>query len=241
MSTVLVFDTANSFYQAVAEKVVAVAQASRQQRGQFVWALSGGSTPQPLYHLLATSPYREQMPWAVTYIFWGDERCVPADSPESNYWLAWETLLSRVDIPAGNIHRVKGELDPAGAAADYAQQLAHFQAPWPHFDLILLGLGKDGHTASLFPGPLLPGEGQQPVIPVTAHYEDRPAGRITFTHLLFNAARHIFFLVRGADKAQAVQASLAPAGSEAQWPARRIQPLSPPIWFLTPPTIYYSP
>lgn len=235
MAALLVFETAESLYQAAADRLVSLARLSQQQRGNFVLALSGGTTPQPLYHLLATSPYREQMAWATTHIFWGDERCVPAGSPESNYKMAWDALLSRIEIPAGNIHRAKGELDPAGAAADYAQQLAHFQSPWPTFDLVLLGLGKDGHTASLFPGPISSQESQQPVMAVTAQYEGRPAGRISLTPLLFNAARHIFFLVRGSDKAQAVQASLAPAGSEEQWPARRIQPATPPIWFLTPP------
>lgn len=194
------------------------------RHGRFTIALSGGGTPQPLYDLLSQSPFRDQMPWDKTHVFWGDERLVPPDHAESSYGLTARLLLDHVPIPPAQVHRALGEGDAVTAVADYTAQLAQFSPPWPRFDLILLGMGHDGHTASLFPGPMPPQEITDPVIAVTANYDGRPAQRITFTPRLINEAHQIVFLVTGANKAQALHAVLFGAPDPEQWPAQRIQP-----------------
>ncbi len=133
-------------------------------------------------------------------------------------------LLNQVPIPPENVHRAQGEADAATAVTNYTTQLAQFTPPWPRFDLILLGMGHDGHTASLFPGPIPPQELTDPVMAVTAQYDGRPAHRITFTPRLINDAYHILFLVTGANKAKALHAVLKGDPAPAQWPAQRIQP-----------------
>ncbi len=158
-------------------------------RGHFLVALSGGNTPSGLYRTLASEPYRNQVDWQNTFVFWGDERCVPPDDDGSNYHQADETLLSHVPIPRENIHRVKGELIPYEAATAYAQTLKEFadsELQWPRFDLVLLGMGADGHTASLFPGSNV--DVNSSTLAVTADYNGRPAERVTLTPLVFNSA-----------------------------------------------------
>lgn len=127
-------------------------------------------------------------------------------------------------VPPENVHRALGEEDTATAVHHYTAQLAQFSPPWPRFDLILLGMGHDGHTASLFPGPLHPQERTAPVIAVTADYDGRPAQRITFTPRLINDADQVLFLVTGSNKAKALHAVLSGAPTTEQWPAQRIQP-----------------
>jgi 6-phosphogluconolactonase len=203
--------------QEAARRFIALAQA----RDPFTVALSGGSTPRRLYQILATTSGR--VPWERVHVFWGDERCVPPDHPESNYRMAREALLDHVPLPAKNVHRVRGEWAPEAAAQAYAVELEDFfGAPWPRFDLILLGLGSDGHTASLFPGSDTLHERERPIAVATATYQDRPAQRVTFTLPLINAARHVLFLVSGADKADIVQRVLETAGEH--YPAGRVQP-----------------
>lgn len=145
-------------------------------------------------------------------------------------------LLDKVPIPAENIHRVRGELPPAAAVLDYTAQLRAFAAngrDWPRFDLVLLGLGSDGHTASLFPGSPAADAPGTAVQAVTADYEDRPSQRLTLTPPVFNDARHILFLVTGANKAQAVTAVLEGPFDPVQWPAQRIQPHRGTVtWFI---------
>jgi len=224
---VLVFPDAAALSQAAAQRFVAIARKAVAARGRFTVALSGGSTPQALYRLLSQPPYTETVPWAQTHVFWGDERLVPPDHPGSNYGQAAHILLDRVPIPAAHIHRARGELAPDEAVADYSRQLAHFAAggrAWPRLDLALMGTGGDGHTASLFPGPIPDTEKQQPVMTVTADYDGRPAQRITLTPLVFNDARHVLFLVTGESKAAALAAVLHGPFQPEQWPAQRIQP-----------------
>ena len=161
------------------------------------------------------------------HFFWGDERLVPPDDTGSNYYHAAQLLLDQVHVPAENIHRVKGELSSEAAVLDYTAQLQSFttgQRSWPRFDLVLLGLGSDGHTASLFPGS--PGKDgpEMAVKAVTANYEDRPSQRLTLTPTVFNDARHVLFLVTGANKAEAAAAVLEGPYDPEQWPAQRIQP-----------------
>ncbi|MCB8944970.1 MAG: 6-phosphogluconolactonase [Ardenticatenaceae bacterium] len=235
-SHVTTFATLEELSQAAARQFVASAQTAIQANGRFLVALSGGSTPRHLYSLLSRTPYAHDIPWANTHILWGDERLVPPDDVGSSYKQAHDLLLQDVPIPPQQIHRVKGELGAATAVADYIQQLQELAEPgrsWPHLDLALMGLGRDGHTASLFPGPLNTEETVQPVITTTAHYEDRPAQRLSLTPLVFNDAQVVLFLVAGANKAQALTAVLHHHDTPEQWPAQRIQPHSGHLlWYI---------
>jgi 6-phosphogluconolactonase len=224
---VRIFKTPSELSQAAARLVVATAQGAVAVNGRFLIALSGGSTPTVLFRLLSQSPNAERMPWAQTVVFWGDERLVPPADPGSNYGQAADILLHHVPIPAANIHRVKGEEDAATAVADYTNQLQQLAEPdrdWPRFDLAIMGLGSDGHTASLFPGPIPAAENHDPVMAVTADYDGRPAQRVTLTPLVFNDARHILFLATGEKKAEAVTAVINGPQHLKQWPAQRIVP-----------------
>ncbi|MFN2244299.1 MAG: 6-phosphogluconolactonase [Anaerolineae bacterium] len=224
-ANVVVLPDPGALAHEAARRFVALAREAAESRGRFSAALSGGSTPGGLYRLLAEEPYSVQVPWDAVHLFWGDERCVPPDDPGSNYHLAEEILLSRVPIPPENVHRVLGELEPASAARDYEQEIQDFFCgPHARFDLILLGLGEDGHTASLFPGsPALAGT-ERLVAAATAVYQDRPAQRVTLTLPALNSARQVLFLVAGSAKAGIVQSVLE--GADERLPARRVQPVA---------------
>ncbi len=195
-----------------------------QARGQFLWVLNGGSTPVGLFQLLG-SEYREQLDWKRIQVYWGDERCVPATDPESCYGQAYRLFLGNVGIPEANLHRIPGELAPVEAVQAYTDLLRRFAAPplaWPVFDLVLLGMGEDGHTASLFPGS--PVEIGQPVLAVTGHYQNRPAERITLTPPVFNSARAIWFMAAGESKAETLARVLSDNDDPGRFPAQRIRP-----------------
>ncbi len=218
--TVRIFKDTDELNRAAAEIFIELAAQAIRERGQFLVAFSGGSTPTVLYRLLA----RESVDWTRVHVFWGDERLVPPDDPQSNYGQAHKALLKHVPIPTENVHRVVSEMEPAAAAMDYALTLKRFASPpldWPRFDLVLLGMGEDGHTASLFPGSSV--DMTEPVIAVTAHYQGRPAERVTLTPLVFNSAREIMFLVAGAGKAVTLSHVLNDI-SPVQYPAQRIRP-----------------
>ncbi|MGD8490479.1 MAG: 6-phosphogluconolactonase [Anaerolineae bacterium] len=215
-----------------AERFAAAAQEAAPSRGRFGVALSGGSTPRALFRVLASEPYQGQIPWAQTHIFWGDERCVPPNDPNSNYYLAHETLLGHISIPPENIHRIRGELEPEAAARAYDRELQDvYCGPRPRFDLVLLGLGRDGHTASLFPGSPALHEAEQLAVAVQAEYEDRPAQRVTLTLPAIKTARQVLFLVAGADKSEIVRAVLEGPGG--QLPAQMVSPTAGRfVWLL---------
>jgi 6-phosphogluconolactonase len=228
-----IFSDPSSLSRAAAELFVEAARQAVSERGRFLVALSGGGTPAGLYRLLADDPYRNRVDWSKTCVFWGDERCVPPDDPGSNYRQAHDILLARVHIPAGNVLRIKGELAPQTASDDYAQTLKAYAEPgreWPHFDLILLGLGEDGHTASLFPGS--PVEAGSPALAVTAEYQGRPADRVTLTPVVFNDARQILFLVTGANKAVTLTRVLSDLRILEKLPAQRIRPTDGQVTWL---------
>jgi 6-phosphogluconolactonase len=187
--------------RAAAGQFVALA-AQRAQGGRFTVALSGGSTPRRLFELLASDPFRSQVPWARVEVFWGDERCVPPDHPDSNYRMAREALLDHVDLPPQNVHRVRGEWTPDRSADHYQSELERVLGPDLGFDLILLGMGSDGHTASLFPGSPTLEEGEEAVVAVYAAHLD--SWRVTLTLPVLNRAHHVLFLVSGASKAGAL-------------------------------------
>ena len=220
-----IFYDLESLSRSAAEFFIETCAQAITERGRFLVALSGGNTPMGLYQLLAQSPYREQTDWRHAHVFWGDERCVPIEDLENSYRQAHDTLLSRVPIPTENIHRVQSDLEPDEAAKDYAHVLKDFASPpldWPRFDLVLLGMGEDGHTASLFPGSEV--NVSVPTMAVTAKYQDRPANRVTLTPLVFNAARRIIFLVSGESKSQTLTNVLYGEYHPEQFPAQRIRP-----------------
>jgi 6-phosphogluconolactonase len=211
-----------------AAAILFVEQAGRSiaERRRFLVALNGGSTPQRLFALLATD-FRDNVDWQNVHLFWGDERCVPPEDPGSSYGQAREIWLSQVPLSDANVHRIPGELGPAQAARDYALTLKEFASPpdlWPRFDLVYLGMGDDGHTASLFPGP--PVHVAEPVLPVTAQYQDRPANRVTLTPVVFNSARLIVFMATGEKKAVTLAEVLSDTHTRNPeiYPAQRIQP-----------------
>jgi len=220
-----IFTEYDALSAAAAEIFVRTSVDAIEARGRFLVALSGGSTPSGLYRKLAGEPHRDQIDWQKTLVFWGDERCVPPEDEGSNYFQANESLLSRVPIPRENILRVKGELVPYEASKAYEQTLNEFAAPdldWPRFDLVLLGMGEDGHTASLFPGSQV--NVTSPTLAVSADYQGRPAARVTLTPVVFNSVRKILFLVTGENKASTVSQVLNGAPMLEQLPAQRIRP-----------------
>jgi 6-phosphogluconolactonase len=221
---VRIFKDLEELSHAAAELFIDQAAHSAVERDQFLVALNGGSTPNRLFQLLATE-YLGNVDWSKVHIFWGDERCVPPEDPGSSYGQARDMLLSHVPIPQANIHRVKGELDPSAASNDYARVLKEFASPpldWPRFDLVYLGMGEDGHTASLFPGS--PADVSEPTMPVTAQYQDRPANRVTLTPVVFNSARVIVFMATGEKKARTFAEVLSDRYNPEHYPAQRIRP-----------------
>ena len=210
-----------------AGEIAARAAAAVAARGSFSWVLSGGSTPRRLFELLAEEPaLRGAFPWERTRFFWGDERYVPPDHPESNVGMSWKAMLSRVPAPPENLHRWRTELPPEEAAAAYEATLREVfglaAGECPRFDLVLMGLGEDGHTASLFPGSAALAERER--LAVAVWVEKLAAWRLTLTVPVFNRARCFLFLVAGAAKAEALRAARAPEGDPKRTPARLIQP-----------------
>jgi 6-phosphogluconolactonase len=227
--------TPQELFEAAAEEVVRAANQAVAQRGRFTLSLSGGSTPKNLYTLLATNA-RTSLPWDRTYFFWSDERHVPPSDPESNYRMAEEAMLSKVPVAASNVFRVPTENPDAAAAAEaYEQTLRKFftveAGQLPRFDLILLGMGPDGHTASLFPETAALRERSRLV--VANWVEKLKTSRITFTLPLLNAARCVAFLVSGTDKASVLHEVLEGNAPGEQYPAKLVRPADGKlIWFL---------
>jgi len=192
------------------------------RRGRCALLLSGGSTPRAAYELLAAR-YRDRLPWVQLDLFWGDERFVPSSDPRSNARMAREALVDRVPCPPANVHPIPTALpSPAAAAAHYEDTLrAHFPGEQPVFDLVLLGLGEDAHTASIFPGSPALAEPARWVMAVTAPAD--PPLRITLTMRALTAAAQLFVVVSGAGKAEALRRALDPASAPAEYPAAALQ------------------
>ena len=217
-----IFKSSSELGNYAARSFVEIANQSIAARGRFLVVLSGGNTPMRLYEILGDE-FQEQVDWKQVHFFWGDERCVPVDDAGNSYGQAKKVFLDKVN--AINIHRIESDLKPAEAAIDYANTLKVFSEPpleWPRFDLVLLGMGDDGHTASLFPGS--PVEVDTPTLAVVANYQDRPANRVTLTQNVFNDARNIFFLVVGVSKAETLQRVLSDVRTLDELPAQRIDP-----------------
>ena len=217
---------------AAAGRFVSLSHAAIISRGRFATALSGGSTPRRLYSLLGTPLYRDSIDWKRVHVFWADERCVPTSHEDSNYKLAADTFLLKAAVPSENIHRIRGEEGPAIAAAEYQEELHRYfiGSQKPVFDLVLLGAGVDGHTASLFPGSPLLQERSKEVVPV---YLEKPGvRRVSLTLPVFNHAADVIFLVSGEDKADIVYEVLK-SNNQKQYPAGLVQPIDGILsWFL---------
>lgn len=211
--------------QTAAELFQQSAQEHIAAHGRFTVALSGGSTPKAMFARLANEPYRSAIDWARVYLFWGDERCVPPDHSDSNYRMTHETLLSYVPIPPQNIFRMHGDLAPATAAREYTAQLRQFfqTTSWPQFDLVFLGMGADGHTASLFPGTTALHADADAIV-VENYVEKLNAYRLTLTAATINQAHAIVFLIGGADKAATLKAVLQGPSQPDLYPSQLIQP-----------------
>lgn len=222
------FQNLDDLSEAARQAFIEIANEAIQNRGRFLAALSGGNTPMKLYEKLAT----EKLDWSRMHFFWGDERCVPVEDAGNSYGQAKKVWFDK--IGATNIHRIHADLDPAQAAKEYAVTLKEFsEAPldWPRFDLVLLGMGDDGHTASLFPGS--PVEVTSPTLAVVANYQGRPANRVTLTQNVINDARNIFFLAAGASKAVTLKKVLSDVYLPVEFPAQRIDPKNGKIiWFV---------
>lgn len=205
MPEIQIIPTQDELTAAAAALFLKIGRQAIQDRGRFSVALSGGSTPLPLYRRLAEPGLDSELDWSKIHFFWGDERAVGKEHPDSNFGQAYRALLAPRQIPPRQIHRVRGESQPADAARSYQQEILDFfpETP-PRLDLVLLGMGSDGHTASLFPGTSVVRETGRPEESwVDAVHAPRlDSWRITFTPRLINAARRILFLVSGADKAE---------------------------------------
>ncbi len=226
--TIVVQDAA-ALSRIAAREFVLIARQAVRRHGRFTVALSGGSTPRALFELLAQSPYVDQVPWAQTHIFWGDERDVPTDHPDSNQRMAREALLERVPLPPGNIHAILiGQLNAVAAAARYAAEMRAFfglaEADLPQFDLILLGLGDDGHTASLFPHTAaLNAKGE--LLFVANPVPQLNTTRLTLTADVINSAANVIFLVSGEKKADILYEVLRGDYKPDDHPSQRIHPV----------------
>lgn len=223
--------------RAAAETIVKHITESLQTDDVYSIALSGGSTPAPLYALLANdAKLQEQVPWDRVHFFWGDERHVPPSHPDSNYRMAYNALLSKVPVPSTNIYRIQAEdSDAEKTAADYEQELRRFfninAGQIPRFNCVLLGMGPDGHTASLFPGTSALEETGR--LAVANWIEKFQSYRITLTGPLFNNADRILFLVAGMEKAETLKAVLEGDAKTTRFPVQLIQPTHGEVtWFL---------
>jgi 6-phosphogluconolactonase len=222
--TVLCYETEKEWVAAACSQIVARLRAALAARRRATILLAGGSTPAPVYGALAQS---ERIDWANVHFFWGDERPVPADHPESNFRMAREVLLEPLGIPADDprVHRFRTEGTPAEAAAVYEQNLRRFfEVPWgksPVFDVVLLGMGSDGHTASLFPGTEALEEREH--LAVANPVPSAGTVRLTVTYPLLNAARAVLILVRGEDKAARLREVLT--GPQGQYPVQGVAPM----------------
>jgi 6-phosphogluconolactonase len=224
MPEICILDSPEEVAQIAASRFIDAGRKALASMQRFSVALSGGSTPRRVYQLLASDLHKSSLNWSSTHIFFGDERCVPANDSASNYRLASETMISRLPIAAENVHPIRGEGDPVKNAEAYDLELRTFFAnlSWARFDLVLLGLGDDGHTASLFPQTSALRERRRWV--VANWVEKLNSFRITLTVPAINHAAEILFLVTGKEKANALNAVLRGPRQPERYPAQFIQP-----------------
>lgn len=227
-----IFSDREELSRAAAELFAAEAERGARERGRFAVLLSGGETPRRTYELLAEPPFRERVPWEKVHLFWGDERCVPADDERSNFRMARQALLDRVPVPPAHLHPIACAGAPCEAATAYEALLRSFFAPFlPRFDLVLLGMGDDGHTASLFPGSNAVGETERWTAVTRRPGEE--IDRVTVTLPLVNGAALVLFLVAGGGKAQVLRRVLTGEERGGLLPAGLVRPAAGELrWFV---------
>ncbi len=234
-SNLIISKDVDTLCETVTKRIIECAKIAIDEHGVFHFALAGGSTPQGVFERLATAEYSSQIDWQKTHIWFGDERCVPADHTDSNYRMANQALLSLVSIPDHNIHRIQGELEPAQAAELYEseirQHLPSLVEGFPVFDLMLQGLGPDGHTASLFPGTPALNVYDQAV--TTVYVEKLDSWRISVTFPILNTAHNLLFLVAGSGKAEVIR-DISQQNSSARqlYPVEMLKSTGSIEWFL---------
>ena len=228
-----IFDSAEQASQALAAYISDVAKASVAARDRFVIALSGGATPKQAYQFLASPPLKQRQAWEQWHMFWSDERCAPPGHPDRNSRMAYEAMLDRAPTPSNQIHPVHAEWPPEIAARRYEEEIVRLFAPEaPAFDLVLLGIGGDGHTASLFPGS--PAVDERGRLVAANRVPQLRATRITFTLPLINQARAVAFLATDKSKAEPVRQALEPKSIGDRVPATLVSPVAGELhWFLT--------
>jgi 6-phosphogluconolactonase len=218
---------------AVAGYMAGAAIQAIKAQGRFTVALAGGSTPRGAYEQLASGTFAKHVDWSRVHVFWSDERCVPPDDERSNYRMADEALLSRVPIPQDNVHRINGEVPPDEAAADYELTLKEGLGAEGGFDLVMLGLGQDGHTASLFPGDAAVEEHERWVVPVAAPDVEPCIARVTLTLPVINASNRVAFVAAGTSKSAIVREVMQQAETSSPGlPAAQVRPRGELVWFL---------
>jgi 6-phosphogluconolactonase len=230
MSIITVSADFESWVTGVTDLITELATTAIAERGSFRFAFSGGNTPRPVYERLASARYSDRIDWSRVHVFFGDERCVPPDDPRSNYHMARTTLCDHVPIPAAHVHRIRGEDPPERAAEEYAEELGRTFGddarrgglPPDGFDLVLLGMGENGHTASIFPGLAAVTESVHWVM--AQYVEVAGTWRVTLTPVILNAAHHVAFLVAGADKAEMLSKVLEGPYQPVVLPAQIIKP-----------------
>ena len=234
MTKIYSYDTAQQMNEAVVNAILQKTTTALQQRSAFHIALAGGSTPKSIYELMATERFQKSFPWDKMHFYFGDERCVPADHVDSNYRMARQALLSKVPVPEGNVHPVVVDIRNIDASAEhYASELKN-QLPLrdsiPVFDLVLLGIGDDGHTASLFPGTDILNETRKWVSAV--YVEKFDAWRISLTYPVINAAANIFVIAAGSGKSNILKEVLLTESSDTPYPVQRIDPAGELVWYI---------
>ena len=220
--------------EAAAGEIARTLIAAVENRSRATLVLAGGSTPRSIYRRLSDPELSARVPWPLVHLFWGDERCVPPDDPAGNYAMARAALLDRIEIPPENIHRIHGELPPPEAAARYETELRrHFgEGRPPVFDCIMLGMGADGHTASLFPGDPLTDENEHWTGSTDGLKASPPVPRVSLTLPVLNAARKVVFAVSGESKRSVVGVIEERAEGFWQYPAARVRCTGPTLWFV---------
>ena len=237
--TILVSRSSDQAYTDAAEFILRSAEQAIANRGTFTIALSGGSTPKRLYELLASPSWRDRIPWSKIDFFWGDERYVPPTDSSSNYRMTNEAMLEKVNVPAGRIHRVPTELEPPETAAESYENEIKRVLPTsgsavPEFDLVLLGLGTNGHVASLF--PFQPALHEKSKLVISEYIEEVKMTRISLTFPVINSAKDILFLSLGPDKASVIQEVLTGKPDPERLPAQYVQAEhGKATWLLDPP------
>ena len=235
-AAVRVYESLFRMSKVAADWITHSVECTLDARGQYLIALSGGSTPLELYQLFSEEPYTSDIDWTRIIFFWSDERCVSSESPDSNYHQAMMAFIEQLPVPLGHIHRILGERGAQAAALAYEETLLRYSDSGqsvPVFDLALLGLGEDGHTASIFPGSPMATFDNKLAVGIQMMIGETQYERVTMTPRLINAARSVIFLVSGEKKAEAVRAALKGPDDPLHLPAQRISPQSGElIWML---------